>query len=83
MQADLSDAKPTISDPDITITLPLSAWQIVMRCLGQGSFNDVATIVYRISVQGEPQLLAAAQATVHAKAQEPGPDPVTEARSLN
>ncbi|HEY4749686.1 MAG TPA: hypothetical protein VIH60_04800 [Steroidobacteraceae bacterium] len=69
-------------DPDVTITLPLSAWQVVMKCLGNGSFNDVAKIVYLIGEQSEPQIRAA-QAAVSAKAQEPGPESMTEAHSLN
>ena len=76
-------SKPeSLTDPDVTITLPLSAWGIVMANLGRGPFCETARVIYLIGVQSDPQLQAAS-AAARAKAQEPAPDPAPDARSLN
>jgi len=43
-------------DPDVTITLPVSAWTVVMAHLGRGVFCDVATIVNSMCEQADLQI---------------------------
>ncbi len=50
------------SDPDITLTLPLSTWKVVMAHLGRGQFCDVAEIVEAMGIQADPQIKAAQSA---------------------
>jgi hypothetical protein len=42
------DPSTAMPDPQITIVLPLSAWQFVAQCLGKEPFNEVAALVCNI-----------------------------------
>ncbi len=53
----MSDIAP--SDPDITLTLPLSSWSVVMAHLGRGQFCDVVELIKTICEQADPQIEAA------------------------
>jgi hypothetical protein len=56
-------SKDPSPDPDVTITLRVSAWEVVMAHLGRGAFCDVATIVRSMCQQAETQI-PSAQAAV-------------------
>jgi hypothetical protein len=58
-------------DPELTATLPLSGWVVVMRHLGGGAYRDVADVVERLKAQLMPQEFAAA---IQSAATAPDPD---------
>jgi hypothetical protein len=75
--------KITHIDPDLTVTLPLSLWQVVMRQLGRGPFDEVGMSIYRIGEQATPQLVAAQAAAVASPPHEPAAEISPQARGLH
>jgi hypothetical protein len=51
-----------VDNPEITITLRRSDWDLVLRHLVRGMFVDVVDVINAISVQANPQIEAAMRA---------------------
>jgi hypothetical protein len=46
-------------DEEIVIALPISEWQVVVRHLARGTYEEVFHIIHKLSAQGDPQIQAA------------------------
>jgi hypothetical protein len=58
------DGTPLVppNEPQLTITLPLSAWSIITAHLQVGVYNAVAAVITNIAAQACPQIEAAQRA---------------------
>lgn len=81
MPDDSNNSDPDLSGMPVTITLLLSEWRTVLAHLQTGTYQVVAPVIERITVQATPQLEAVQQAARQEAAEKAAPpDSTAEAR---
>ena len=57
-----------MEDRNLSITLPVSAWNVVMNALGQRPFAEVAELISAIKKQADEQLAQSTSVSKEAEA---------------
>jgi hypothetical protein len=48
-----------LTETPLVVKLPIWAWNVIMQHLNRGTFGDVAQVIFAITGQAHPQLVAA------------------------